>query len=131
MLADIGIEGVTGIGVLPGALRRMLGVTHEFRTPADFEGAVVQSELNAAAVAMLEALGADEPVAGVEANALDGLDGLVAHVGAVVGNTYQDDAVAFTTNLNLWPDRSSSSPTPRRWRRGPRSTGRRCSRPRP
>lgn len=103
MLEDVAVEGVTGLGVLPGPHRRLLGVTQDFRAPEDFQDAVVMSEQNAPALAMLEVLGAQESVPGREGNDLDGLDGLVGQVGAVVGNHYQDKARSFTTNLNLWP----------------------------
>jgi len=103
MLRDAGLEGVTGLGVLPGPHRRMLGVTRDFRTPEDFAGAVVMSDRNDATLRTLEILGAAEAVQGRESNPLDGLDGLVAHTGAVVGNSYQGSAQSFTTNLNLWP----------------------------
>src|SRR5699024_2862391 len=43
ILQDAGIDGVTGLGVLPGPHRRVLGVTREVRTPADFSGAVIMS----------------------------------------------------------------------------------------
>lgn len=103
MLDDVGVEGVTGLGVLPGPHRRLLGVSQDFRAPEDFHDAVVMSEQNAPTLRMLEVLGAQESVPGREGNELEGLDGLVGQVGAVVGNHYQDKARSFTTNLNLWP----------------------------
>lgn len=103
MLDDLDLEGVTGLGVLPGPHRRVLGVTRDFRAPDDFDGAVVMSERNAATLATLEALGAAEPVGGAEAAGLEGLDAYIGQVGAVVGNSYQDRGRSFTANLNLWP----------------------------
>src|SRR3712207_7072201 len=41
MLADLDPIGVLGIGVLPGPMRKVLGVSRPFRTPQDFTGAVV------------------------------------------------------------------------------------------
>src|SRR5262249_48096110 len=39
MLASVRGSGVTGIALLPGPLRRMLGIGRRFRTAADFRGA--------------------------------------------------------------------------------------------
>lgn len=103
LLQDAGIDGLTGLGVLPGPLRRVLAVTREVRTPADFSGAVVMSEQNAVTLDVLAALGAGESVPGVEGAGLEGVDILLAQVGAVVGNSYQGRAQSFTTNLNLYP----------------------------
>jgi TRAP-type transport system periplasmic protein len=52
---------------------------------------------------MLAALDAGESVPGIEGTGLEGLDILLAQVGAVVGNNYQGQSQSFTTNLNLWP----------------------------
>ena len=41
MLAGLDELDLAGIGVLPGPMRKVLGVTHPFVTPADFEGQVV------------------------------------------------------------------------------------------
>ena len=41
MLADIADSGLTGIAVLPGPLRKMMGIAQPFTTPADFAGQVV------------------------------------------------------------------------------------------
>lgn len=103
MLAEVRIEGVTGLGVLPGPHRRLLGVTRDFRAPEHFADAIIMGDRNAMTLDTLKALGAAEVAPGVEGVALEGLDGLVAQVGAVVGNNYQGQARSFTTNLNLWP----------------------------
>jgi TRAP-type transport system periplasmic protein len=102
LLEDAGIDGVTGLGVLPGPHRRVLAVTREVRTPADFSGAVIMSEQNAVTLETLAAL-EGESVPGVEGAGLEGVDILLAQVGAVVGNNHQGQAQSFTTNLNLWP----------------------------
>lgn len=40
MLTDLGTPGIVGLGVLPGPLRRIVGVDHPFVAPGDFDGQV-------------------------------------------------------------------------------------------
>lgn len=97
MMGEMSIDGVTGLGLLPGPLRRLHGLTRDFRGPADFEGAVFIADRNAAMVEALETLGVAEVRPGAEENDLTDVDGFVGFVGAT------DSARSFTTNLNLSP----------------------------
>lgn len=103
MLADLEVSGVTGLGVLPGPMRRMIGVNHDFRTPHDFAGTTVMTDNTALSRTTMDALGVQRVVQGVDETPLDDLSGLVGHVGAVLGNGYERTAQSFTANLNLWP----------------------------
>ena len=102
MLAELGAPGIVGLGVLPGPLRRIVGVDHPFVGPADFDGQVIAGDISQLSQDTMRALGAT-PVAGAQGQGLEGLDGLQAHFAAVAGNGYHQEAAAVTANLNLWP----------------------------
>ena len=58
MLADFDDAGLAGIAVLPGPLRRLMGVEHPFAVPADFNRAVIANDRTPLAEATMAALGA-------------------------------------------------------------------------
>ena len=102
MLPGVEELGVVGIGVLPGPMRKLLGVSRPFLSPSDFGGQVIggaENELSArtyqALGATLEALPAGGP--------LEGLDATEQHLGAVWGNRYNENAKYLGANVNLWP----------------------------
>jgi TRAP-type C4-dicarboxylate transport system substrate-binding protein len=102
MLEGVEELGVVGIGVLPGQMRRLLGVSHPFLQPSDFEGQVIGGAENELSVRTLQALGATLealPAGG----SLGGLDATEQHLAAIWGNRYDKDAEYVTANLNLWP----------------------------
>ena len=102
MLEGVGELDLVGIGVLPGPMRKVLGVSKPFVGPADFEGEVVGLQDSAVADASLRALGATpRPVpSGAK---LDGLDAYEQQLGSIWGNSYDEGAKYVTANLNLWP----------------------------
>ena len=103
MLEGVEKLGVVGIGVLPGPMRRLLGVSHPFLQPSDF-GQVIGGAENELSVLTFQALGAT-------------LEGLPAggslkvstqqeqHLGAIWGNRYNKDARYVGANVNFWPGR--------------------------
>jgi len=58
MLEGVEELGVVGIGVLPGPMRMLLGVSHPFLQPSDFEGQVIGGAENELSVRTFQALGA-------------------------------------------------------------------------
>jgi TRAP-type C4-dicarboxylate transport system substrate-binding protein len=93
---------VVGIGVLPGPIRRLLGVRHPFLDPSDFDGQVIGGAENELSVRTFQALGATLealPAGG----SLDGLDATEQHLSAIWGNRYNEDAHYVGANVNLWP----------------------------
>lgn len=102
MLESIDGAGLTGIGVLPGPMRKMMGVSHPFTKPADFRGQVVGTSGGELAERTLQALGATPKLVPAQA-ALSGLDGLEYQLAAIDGNDYPDSASHVTANVNLWP----------------------------
>jgi TRAP-type C4-dicarboxylate transport system substrate-binding protein len=102
MLADLNHSGLVGITVLPGPLRRMMGVEHPFTAPADFAGAVVANDRAPLAEATMTALGATS-TAGADGLSLDGIDAVLAQFQAIGGNGYETQADSVAANLVFWP----------------------------
>jgi TRAP-type C4-dicarboxylate transport system substrate-binding protein len=102
MLDGVEKVGVVGIGVLPGPIRRLLGIGHPFLAPSDFGGQVIGGAENELSVRTFEALGATLealPAGG----SLEGLDATEQHLGAMWGNRYNKIAKYVGANVNLWP----------------------------
>ena len=102
MLADVERLGLVGVGVLPGPMRKMLGISKTFVSPADFAGQAVGLQDSAVAEKALDALGASPMPVPAQAP-LDGLDAYEQQLGSIAGNSYDASADSVTANLNLWP----------------------------
>ena len=92
---------LAGIGVLPGPMRKPLGIV-PFTEPAEFRGRAVAITRSAVASAALRALGAH----GVEiptGGDITGLDGVEAQVDSIQGNGWDDGAKYLAADVNLWP----------------------------
>jgi TRAP-type C4-dicarboxylate transport system substrate-binding protein len=102
MLAGVSAAGVVGVAVLPGPMRKVLGVSKPFLTPADFAGSRIGDQDSALTQMTLQALGATAvPLPG--GVKLHGVDGMEQQLGAIAGNRYATTAKFTTANLNLWP----------------------------
>jgi TRAP-type C4-dicarboxylate transport system substrate-binding protein len=102
MLDGVDELGVVGIGVLPGQMRRLLGVSHPFLRPSDFDGQVIGGAKNELAGRTFRALGATLealPVGG----SLEGLDATETHLEGIWSNRYNKSAKYVGANVNLWP----------------------------
>ena len=102
LLEGVEALGVVAIGVLPGPLRKVLGVERPFLRPADFDGMRVglnRSQVGSASLRARRNAG-DRP-GGVDL--VGQVDGLEQHVASIDGNTYDDAAKYLTANVNLWP----------------------------
>jgi TRAP-type C4-dicarboxylate transport system substrate-binding protein len=102
MLAGVEELGVVGIGVLPGPMRKLLGVSRPFLSPSDFDGQVIGGAENELSVRTYQALGATLealPAGGP----LEGLDATEQQLGAIWGNRYNRNAKYVGANVNLWP----------------------------
>jgi Bacterial extracellular solute-binding protein, family 7 len=102
MLKGVGELDLVGIGVLPGPMRKLLGVSKPFVRPGDFAGQVVGLQDSAVAAETLSALGAT-PRAVPSSAKLDGLDAYEQQLGSIAGNEYDKRAKYVTANVNLWP----------------------------
>jgi TRAP-type C4-dicarboxylate transport system substrate-binding protein len=102
MLRGVERSGVVGLGVLPGPMRKVLGVSRPFLRPSDFTGAVIGMQDSDLTARTLSAWGAT-PKAVPNGAALTGLDGYEQQLGSIAGNSYADSAGYVTANVDLWP----------------------------
>jgi TRAP-type C4-dicarboxylate transport system substrate-binding protein len=102
MLESLRPLGLVGIGVLPGPIRRMLGVRKPFLEVDDFAGTRVGIGFGEVAEATVRALGAT-PIPQPTDAKLTGLDGFEHHLGSIVGNQYYRVSKGVTTNVRFWP----------------------------
>jgi TRAP-type C4-dicarboxylate transport system substrate-binding protein len=102
MLEGLKTADLVGVGVLPGPMRKILGVSGPLQSPADFEGKVIGLQDSALSDATLQALGAT-PKPAPSSAALDGMDGYEQQLSSIAGNGYGAEADSVTSNVNLWP----------------------------
>jgi TRAP-type C4-dicarboxylate transport system substrate-binding protein len=102
MLDGVAELDLVGIGVLPGPMRKVLGVSRPFVAPGDFAGATIGMQDSGVARDALNALGATALPLPSSAD-LDGVDGAEQQLASIVGNHYWTVARYVTTNINLWP----------------------------
>jgi TRAP-type C4-dicarboxylate transport system substrate-binding protein len=102
MLRDVERVHVVGVALLPGELRRPLGVSRPLLTAADYRGARIgirPSELSARTVTVLG--GTPVPyLSGSEAARLDGAD---VALDSAEGDRLDGPARTLATNVVLWP----------------------------
>jgi TRAP-type C4-dicarboxylate transport system substrate-binding protein len=101
MLQSLDRLGLRGVGVLPGPLRRPLGV-RRLAGPQDWSGMRIGHAGGEQIDASLRALGA-RPRIIVSSGEFAGLDGLESHITSIAGNQYHDEAPYLTGNVVLWP----------------------------
>jgi TRAP-type C4-dicarboxylate transport system substrate-binding protein len=101
MLGGLKPLGLVGLGILPGPMRKPLGVSPLVR-PADYRGKTLAIARSRVAQQTLRALGASAleiPVGGK----IDAFDGIEQQVTEIDGNEYDKAAKNLTANVNLWP----------------------------
>jgi TRAP-type transport system periplasmic protein len=102
MLQGLRPLGLAGIGVLPGPLRKPLGITRPLLKPADYAGLRIGIPQSRVEGATMRALGATPVGFRSGGVAVTGLDGLEQQISSIAGT--QDEAGKYlTANVNLWP----------------------------
>jgi TRAP-type transport system periplasmic protein len=101
MLRGVGRAGVVPIGVLPGPMRKLLGVRRAFLQPADFRDQRIGVQ-GIVAGETVRALGAHASQRFAQEE-LTGLDAVESQMSAIIGNQYDTTARYLSANLNLWP----------------------------
>jgi TRAP-type C4-dicarboxylate transport system substrate-binding protein len=101
MLGGLRPLGVVGLGILPGALRKPLGVSR-LVSPADYRGKTIAFQRSEVTEQTLNALGARAAEINSGA-AIDSYDGVEQGVAALDAAGYDKVAKYLTTNVNLWP----------------------------
>jgi TRAP-type transport system periplasmic protein len=102
MLASLRRVKLTGVAVLPGPMRRMLGVKKSYRAVSDFAGTRIGLNRSKVGAATLHALGAT-PVDQTVPAQLTGLDGLETSYEYIAGNGFDRTSRSVTENIALWP----------------------------
>jgi TRAP-type C4-dicarboxylate transport system substrate-binding protein len=102
MLDELRLEDLVGIGVLPGPLRRPVGLHSPLLAPADYDGLAIGQQQSRVAAATLRALGA-RPVALTVAGEAAGLDGVETSMLAIDAGRYDVPGSHVSENVDLWP----------------------------
>jgi TRAP-type C4-dicarboxylate transport system substrate-binding protein len=101
MLAGVEPLGLVGLAVLPGGLRRPLGLSRPLVALSDYAGAVVGIRYGRVAQDTIAALGATPRAYRI--GSLSGLDGAELDAWTVSRNDYGATGAALTGNVVLWP----------------------------
>jgi TRAP-type C4-dicarboxylate transport system substrate-binding protein len=102
MLQGLRPLGLVGIGVLPGPLRKPLGISRPLRKPSDYAGLRIGTQQSRVADATMRALGAT-PVWFPATRAMTGLDGIEEQISSIEGYQYDKVGRYLTANVSLWP----------------------------
>jgi TRAP-type transport system periplasmic protein len=102
MLGGLRPLGLAGIGVLPGPLRKPLGITRPLLTPADYAGLKIGVQQSLVADATMRALGAT-PVWFPAGGPITGFGAAEQQISTISGNQYDRAGKYLTANVNLWP----------------------------
>ena len=103
MLAGVAPLGLTPLGVLPGPMRKPVGVSRELLSSNDFRSADIGISSSAVATRFFSTLGGAASPSSFFGQSIAGLDGIESQVQAVEGNHYDGVARSMTANVNLWP----------------------------
>ena len=94
--------GMVGLALMPGDLRRPVGLTRALTGPEDYRGARVYTREGKVAAATLNAFGA-QPAHGPTENWFEGVDGAEVDLSAVRSETQlAREEVRITSNVVLW-----------------------------
>jgi TRAP-type C4-dicarboxylate transport system substrate-binding protein len=102
MLAGLRPLGLAGFGVLPGPLRKPLGITRPLLTPADYAGLKIGVQQSLVAGATMRALRA-APVWFPAGGRIAGFGAAEQQISTISGNQYDKVGKYLTANVNLWP----------------------------
>jgi TRAP-type C4-dicarboxylate transport system substrate-binding protein len=103
MLEGVEPLGLVGVALLPGELRRPLGLSRALVRPEDYAGATIGMRPAGIATATFAALGARATAFQATPAGVAGLDGIESGLGTIQNSRYDRDARALTANVVLWP----------------------------
>jgi TRAP-type C4-dicarboxylate transport system substrate-binding protein len=102
MLKGVATLGLHGLGVLPGPMRKPVGLTRKLIAPSDYRGTRIAISASPVSARALAALGATAVASRFEGSSMAKYDGLEQQVGSVAGNQYDAAGSTVTANVNLW-----------------------------
>ena len=102
MLGGLRPLGLVGIGVLPGPLRKPLGITRPLLKPSDYAGLRIGTQQSRVADATMRALGA-RPVWFGSEGPIRGLGGIEQQISEIQEDGYDQAGKYLTANVSLWP----------------------------
>ena len=116
MLDGVRAAGVEPVGLLPGPLRRPLGVSRDLVGASSYRGARIGSRPSAVAAATVETLGGryEDLAAGAGLAGLDGFDTSLNDIGEF---GYDRQARSVTVDVALWPRATTLVMNRAAWRR--------------
>jgi TRAP-type C4-dicarboxylate transport system substrate-binding protein len=102
MLQGLRPLGLVGIGVLPGPLRKPLGISRPLRRPSDYAGLRIGTQQSRVADATMRALAARPVWFGSEAPVAE-LGGIEQQISGIQLGEYDQAGRYLTANVSLWP----------------------------
>ena len=102
MLTGLEPIGLVGLGVLPGPMRKPLGISKPLLAPDDYAGMTVGVQQSLVADETMRALGA-RPVWFPAGGKIDRFDAVEEAAPSIDGNRYDTVGKHFTANVGLWP----------------------------
>jgi TRAP-type C4-dicarboxylate transport system substrate-binding protein len=102
MLSSVEQLDLVGIALLPGEMRKPLGVSRELVTASDYRGAEIGIRPADLGARTVRALGG-RPAGYAAAGDISSFDGVETGLPGVDGNQYDGPARSLTANVNLWP----------------------------
>lgn len=103
MLAGVDPLGLTGLGILPGPMRKPVGLSRPLIGPRDYRGARIALSPSSLGSKVLTTLGAVPVSSSFEGASMTGFDGLEQQAESVAGNQYDVPGSTITANVNLSP----------------------------
>ena len=94
--------GLVGLGILPGPMRKPLGVDRSLLRPAAFHGLRIGIQASPVASETLQALGATA-VPLIPGGQIKGLNGIEQQLSSIYQSTYDAYAKYLVANVDLWP----------------------------
>jgi TRAP-type transport system periplasmic protein len=113
MLRGLEPAGMTGLVVVPGPLRKPLGLTRPLVSASDYRGARIGNREGRVNEATMRALGATATT--YVPGHISGLAGMEIHLDGIPGNNYDRNATELTGNVNLWPRAQALFINTHRW----------------
>ncbi|MHC3475010.1 TRAP transporter substrate-binding protein [Streptomyces sp. 7R007] len=102
MIREVDGGGLTGVGLLPGSLRRPFGAGTPLLGPGDYKGRTIGIQESKVADSTIRALGGKPQWFGA-GSSVTAFDGFEQQLVSVNGSRYDEAGMIGTANVVLWP----------------------------